>query len=86
MRWIMPSFVQFPTISGQDMLAARVQNISLDQTIANQSGGRDQEDSNTGGLSGRSLSGEFNNQSQLFSSEGTTVSTHGGAASSSKLN
>ncbi|PPS01858.1 hypothetical protein GOBAR_AA18805 [Gossypium barbadense] len=35
MRWIMPPSVHFPTKSGQDTLAARVQNISLDQRAAN---------------------------------------------------
>ncbi|XWS33899.1 hypothetical protein CRYUN_Cryun22dG0122600 [Craigia yunnanensis] len=83
MRWIMLPSVQFPTMSDQDMLVARVQNFSLDQRIANQSGARSQEDSHTDGLSGRSSSGDFNNQSQLFSSEGTAVGAQGGPASNS---
>ncbi|XP_007046622.2 PREDICTED: la-related protein 1C [Theobroma cacao] len=74
MRWIMPPSVQFPTMSGQDMLVSRVQNISLDQRTANQSGARSQEDAYADGLSGRSLSGDFSNQSRLFNSEGAAVS------------
>ena len=82
MRWIMPP-VQFPTISGQDMLLDRVQNISLDQRTANQSGARSQADARADGLSGRSSSGDFNNQSQLFGNEGTADDSQGGPASNS---
>ncbi|XP_022739836.1 la-related protein 1C isoform X2 [Durio zibethinus] len=85
MRWIMPPSVQFPIMSVQDVtLVARVQNISLDQRNGKQSGPRSQEDSHADGLSGRSSSGDFNNQSQLFRSEGTVVAAQGGAASNSK--
>ena len=83
MRWIMPPSVQFLTMSGQDMLVARIQNFSLDQRIANQSGARSQEDAHTDGLLARSSSGDFNNQSQLFSNEGTAVGAQGGPASNS---
>ena len=83
MRWIMPPSVQFPTMSGQDTLVARVQNISLDQRIANQSGARSQEDAHAVGLSGRSSLGDFNNQSQLFSSERTAVGVQGGPMTNS---
>ncbi|XVE87474.1 hypothetical protein DITRI_Ditri18aG0120400 [Diplodiscus trichospermus] len=48
MRWIMPPSVQFPTMSGQDTLVARVQNISLDQRTADQSSSRSQEDAQGG--------------------------------------
>ncbi|XVF15963.1 hypothetical protein REPUB_Repub09cG0201100 [Reevesia pubescens] len=81
MRWIMPPSVQFPTMSGQDMLVARVQNISLDQRTVNQSSARSEEDAHADGLSGRSSSEDLNNQSQLFSREGTAVGAQGGAAS-----
>ncbi|TYI39306.1 hypothetical protein ES332_A02G089200v1 [Gossypium tomentosum] len=62
MRWIMPPSVHFPTKSGQDTLAARVQNISLDQRAANQSGASNPEDSDAG----RPSYGDFSNQPQLF--------------------
>ncbi|GMI68219.1 La related protein 1c [Hibiscus trionum] len=78
MRWIMPHSVQFPAISGQDTLVARVQTISLEQ-----SGARSQEDSNAGGLSGRPSFGDFNNQPQLFNSEGTAIGAQGGPANNS---
>ncbi|MBA0787623.1 hypothetical protein Gotri_027454 [Gossypium trilobum] len=81
MRWIMPPSVQFPTISGQDTLAARVQKISLEQRTANQSGTSNQEDTNASGLSGRASSGDFNNQSQQLNSEGTAVGAQAGPAS-----
>ncbi|PPR92383.1 hypothetical protein GOBAR_AA28292 [Gossypium barbadense] len=77
MRWIMPPSVHFPTKSGQDTLAARVQNISLDQKAANQSGASNPEDSDAG----RPSYGDFSNQPQLFNNEGSTVSAHGGPAS-----
>ncbi|MBA0608219.1 hypothetical protein Godav_020461 [Gossypium davidsonii] len=80
MRWIMPPSVQFPTISGQDTLAARVQKISLEQRTANQSGTSNQEDTNASGLSGRASSGDFNNQSQQLNSEGTAVGAQAGPA------
>ncbi|KAE8707769.1 putative Basic-leucine zipper transcription factor family protein [Hibiscus syriacus] len=80
MRWIMPPSVQFPAISGQDMLVAPVQNISLEQRNANQSGAKSQEDSNAGGLSGRPLFGDFNNQPQQFNSEGTAIGVQSGPA------
>ncbi|XWS45588.1 hypothetical protein CRYUN_Cryun15aG0149300 [Craigia yunnanensis] len=83
MQWIMPPSVQFPTTSGQDTLVACVQNISLDQRIANQSGARSQEDVHADGLSGRSSLGDYNNQSQLFSSERTAVGVQGGPATNS---
>ncbi|TYI88779.1 hypothetical protein E1A91_D03G006900v1 [Gossypium mustelinum] len=83
MRWIMPPSVQFPTISGQDTLAARVQKISLEQRTANQSGTSNQEDTNASGLSGRASSGDFNNQSQQLNSEGTAVGAQAGPASNS---
>ncbi|XP_052876683.1 la-related protein 1C-like [Gossypium arboreum] len=73
MRWIMPPSVHFPTKSGQDTLAARVQNISLDQRAANQSGASNPEDSDAG----RPSYGDFSNQPQLFNNEGSTVSAHG---------
>ncbi|GMI86338.1 La related protein 1c [Hibiscus trionum] len=82
MRWIMPPSVQFPIISGQDTLVARVQNISLEQRNTNQSGARGQGD-NAGGLSCRPSFGDFNNQPQLFNSEGTAVSAQGGPANHS---
>ncbi|MBA0785704.1 hypothetical protein Gotri_025981 [Gossypium trilobum] len=80
MKWILPSSVKFPAMSGQDMLVARVQDISLDQRTADVSGSRNQEDA-CAGLSDRSSSGEFNNRSQVFSSEGTAVSAQSVAAS-----
>ncbi|KAE8715917.1 putative Basic-leucine zipper transcription factor family protein [Hibiscus syriacus] len=80
MRWIMPPSVQFPAISGQDMLVARVQNISLEQRNANQSGVKSQKDSNAGGLSGRPLFGDFSNQPQQFNSEGTAIGVQSGPA------
>lgn len=80
MRWIMLPSVQFPTMSGQDMLVARVQNISLDQRTAYQSGTRSEEDARADGLSGRSSSGDFKNQSQLFGNERTAVNAQGGPA------
>ncbi|KAB2036515.1 hypothetical protein ES319_D03G006600v1 [Gossypium barbadense] len=83
MRWIMPPSVQFPTISGQDTLATRVQKISLEQRTANQSGTSDQEDTNASRLSGRASSGDFNNQSQQLNSEGTAVGAQAGPASNS---
>ncbi|TYJ45808.1 hypothetical protein E1A91_A02G081900v1 [Gossypium mustelinum] len=61
----------------QDTLAARVQNISLDQRAANQSGASNPEDSDAG----RPSYGDFSNQPQLFNNEGSTVSAHGGPAS-----
>ncbi|KAK5802829.1 hypothetical protein PVK06_030454 [Gossypium arboreum] len=76
MRWIMPPSVHFPTKSGQDTLAARVQNISLDQRAANQSGESNPEDSDAG----RPSYGDFSNQLQLFNNEGSTVTAHGGPA------
>ncbi|XP_022751498.1 la-related protein 1C-like isoform X2 [Durio zibethinus] len=82
-RWIMPPSMQFPTMSGQDMLEACVQNISLDQRIANQSSARSHENAYADGLSGRSSSGDFNNQSQLFSNEGTAAIAQGGPATNS---
>ncbi|OMO83419.1 RNA-binding protein Lupus La [Corchorus olitorius] len=82
-RWIMPPSVQFPTMSGQDILVARVQNISLDQRTMNQSGARKQGGAYADGLSGRSSSGDFSNQSLLFNKEGAAVSVQGGAASDS---
>ncbi|KAK8474240.1 hypothetical protein V6N12_009740 [Hibiscus sabdariffa] len=78
MRWIMPPSVQFPIVSGQATLVARVQNISLEQGNTNQSGARGQEGSNAG-LSGRPSFGDFN-QPKPFNSEGTTVSAQGGSA------
>ncbi|MBA0852189.1 hypothetical protein Goshw_002185, partial [Gossypium schwendimanii] len=43
MRWIISPSIQFPTKSGQDMLVAGVQNISLDSgTASNQSGSMSQ--------------------------------------------
>ncbi|MBA0859805.1 hypothetical protein Goshw_011019 [Gossypium schwendimanii] len=80
MKWILPPSVKFPAMSGQDMLVARVQDISLDQRTADVSGSRNQEDA-CAGLSDRSSSGEFNNRSQVFSSEGTAVSAQSVAAS-----
>ncbi|XVE82439.1 hypothetical protein DITRI_Ditri16bG0005000 [Diplodiscus trichospermus] len=77
-KWIMPPSVQFPTHSGQDMLAARVQNISLDQ-----SGSRSQEDASADGLSGRSSSGDFNYPSQPYSSEETATGSQCVPASNS---
>ncbi|MBA0850592.1 hypothetical protein Goshw_002234 [Gossypium schwendimanii] len=77
MRWIMPPSVHFPTMSGQDTLAARVQNISLDQRTANQSGASNPEDSDAG----RPSYGDFSNQPQLFNNEGSSVGAHGGPAS-----
>ncbi|KAG8486820.1 hypothetical protein CXB51_020301 [Gossypium anomalum] len=45
MRWIISPSIQFPTKSGQDMLVAGVQNISLDSgTANNQSGSMSQGD------------------------------------------
>ncbi|XP_022775452.1 la-related protein 1C-like [Durio zibethinus] len=82
-HWIMPPSVQFPTMFGQDMPVASVQNISLDQRTANQSEARSQEDVHADGLSGRSSSGDFNNQSQLFGQEGKAVGVQGGAATNS---
>ncbi|KAL4366364.1 hypothetical protein GQ457_05G012140 [Hibiscus cannabinus] len=79
MRWIMPPSVQFPIISGQTTLVARVQNISLEQRNTNQSGARGQEGSDAA-LSGRPSFGDFNNQPQPFNSEGTAVSAQGGSA------
>ncbi|KAE8707146.1 putative Basic-leucine zipper transcription factor family protein [Hibiscus syriacus] len=79
MRWIMPPSVQFPIISGQETLAARVQNISLEQRNTNQSGARSQEDSNAGGLSDRPSFVHFVNQPQLFNSGGA----QGGLANNS---
>lgn len=40
MKWILPPSVKFPAMSGQDMLVARVQDISLDQRTADVSGSR----------------------------------------------
>ncbi|MBA0551619.1 hypothetical protein Golob_022495, partial [Gossypium lobatum] len=77
MRWIMPPSVHFPTMSGQDTLAARVQNISLDQRTGNQSGASNPEDSDAG----RPSYGDFSNQPQLFINEGSSVGAHGGPAS-----
>lgn len=54
MRWIMPRSIQYPTKSGQDMLVAGVQNISLDQgTANNQSGAMSQGDASADGQLGR---------------------------------
>ncbi|MBA0737271.1 hypothetical protein Gogos_010741 [Gossypium gossypioides] len=39
MRWIISPSIQFPTKSGQDMLVAGVQNISLDSGTANNQSG-----------------------------------------------
>ncbi|KAK8673310.1 hypothetical protein V6N13_111656 [Hibiscus sabdariffa] len=83
MRWIMPPSVQFPSISGQDMLVARVQNISLEQRNTNQSGARSPEDSNAGGLSGIPSFGDFSNQLHLFNSEGTAIGAQAGPANNS---
>ncbi|KAG4175248.1 hypothetical protein ERO13_A11G172800v2 [Gossypium hirsutum] len=65
MKWILPPSVKFPAMSGQDMLVARVQDISLEQRTADVSGSRNQEDA-CAGLSDRSSSGEFNNRSQVW--------------------
>ncbi|KAK8569317.1 hypothetical protein V6N13_107155 [Hibiscus sabdariffa] len=62
MKWIMPPSIQFPIRPGQDRLG--------DQRTADESGARTKEDAGAG-LTGRSSSGEFNNHSQVFSSEGT---------------
>ncbi|KAL4352853.1 hypothetical protein GQ457_06G036100 [Hibiscus cannabinus] len=78
MRWIMPAFIQFPTKSGQDILLAGVQNISLDRgTANNQSGAVSQEDACADGQSAGSSSVDFSNQSQLFGNEGTVVHAQG---------
>ncbi|KAK8694536.1 hypothetical protein V6N13_072085 [Hibiscus sabdariffa] len=76
MKWIMPPSIQFPIVLGQDRLGDCVQNVSLDQKTADESGARTKEDARAG-LTGRSSSVELNNQSQVFSSEGTSVDTQG---------
>ncbi|XP_038994773.1 la-related protein 1C-like [Hibiscus syriacus] len=83
MQWIMPPSVQFPTISGQDTLVACVQNISLDQSNTNQSGAMSQEDSNDGGLSGRSSFVDFVNQPELYNSGGSAIGAQVGPANNS---
>lgn len=78
MRWIMTTPIQFPNVSspqsgeksGHDMLAANVQGISLEEMTAGHSNVRSQADVRTEAFLGRSLSGDFNSQSQLSSSKG----------------
>ncbi|KAG6773819.1 hypothetical protein POTOM_021156 [Populus tomentosa] len=78
MRWIMTTPIQFPNVSspqsgeksGYDMLAANVQGISLEEMTAGHSNVRSQADVRTEAFLGRSLSGDFNSQSQLSSSKG----------------
>lgn len=50
--------------SGHDMLAANVQGISLEEMTAGHSNVRSQADVRTEAFLGRSLSGDFNSQSQ----------------------
>ncbi|GMI67306.1 La related protein 1c [Hibiscus trionum] len=73
MRWIIPSSFKFPTKSGQDMLVASFQNISLNQGTA--------ADNQSGAVGSSSV--DFNNQSQLFGNEGIAVDAQGGPTSSS---
>ncbi|GKV45096.1 hypothetical protein SLEP1_g52218 [Rubroshorea leprosula] len=75
-KWIMPQSVQIPNVpsprfgenSSQDVLAAGIQNISLDQNVNNWSGSRNHAESSSGDL----------NDQLLSSSEGMAVSAQGG--------
>lgn len=70
--------VQFPNVSspqygeksGHDMLAAHVQGISSQEMTTGHIKARSQVDIHSEAFLGRSLSGDFNSQSQLSSSKG----------------
>ncbi|EEF31226.1 lupus la ribonucleoprotein, putative [Ricinus communis] len=94
MRWVMPPSAQFTSVSGppflgrssQDMLAAHVQSISLEESVTSHSSARSQVDVHNEAFLGRSSSGDFNSQSQLLSLEGTDqVSVQGGSDSSTSM-
>ncbi|XP_021649855.2 la-related protein 1C isoform X2 [Hevea brasiliensis] len=93
MRWIMPPSVQFPSVSGHptlgrsshDMLAARVQRISLEENASSHSSGRSPADVRNEASLGRSSSGDLKSQSLVSTTEGTGQVSVQGVSTSSTL-